>query len=327
MTSAATGLPSRAALRTSRKASRSAHRRFDTSTLAEDGRLVPWLAAEGPLSYSPEDPPDGDYYFQYGWIIPGIFSDGANKRLHYFFGASRKEDARELFSFWTSARDHTSTRLALSFGTVATDFVTAPIAVYDATTAHLRGPAYLFMQHGSYQVVEATDQPLLRSGEVVLYRGIGRAETAHLFQPGDLDARDRSVWRRYVRVQADVLSDSVRSFNSIHDRAKRCETAHIRDGTWMSDDLARQEGLDIDVGGFARDLWEATHQSFSLARWVADRKFGPNYLVCKTPLDNIRLTTFFAGEHEVRIISPQRVIVLESHGCRVEQSLGDTRWA
>ena len=40
------------------------------------------------------------------------------------------------------------------------------------------------------------------------------------------------------------------------------------------------------------------------------------YVVCKTPLDNIRLTTFFAGEHEVRVLSPHRVVLLESYGCR-----------
>jgi hypothetical protein len=40
------------------------------------------------------------------------------------------------------------------------------------------------------------------------------------------------------------------------------------------------------------------------------------YVVCKTPLDNIRLTTFFAGEHEVRVLSPYRVVLLESYGCR-----------
>ena len=75
-------------------------------------------------------------------------------------------------------------------------------------------------------------------------------------QGGDLDAQDRGIWRRYVRAQADMLSDSVRSFNSIHDRAKRCETGHIRDGTWMSDDIARQYGMDIDSDGFARDFVE-----------------------------------------------------------------------
>lgn len=295
----------------------SARGRFPTSTVAGYGRFVPWLAATGPLSYTPEDPPDRNYYFQYSWIIPGILDDRTSRRRHYFFGASYKDDARDLFAFWTAAREDTLTRLALCFGTVDAEAVTAPIAIYAAPAARLRGPAHVFIQHGSYQIVEAADQPLLQSGEVVLYRGVGKAETGRLFQTGNLDVRDRSVWRRYVRVQADLLSDSVRSFNSIHDRAKRCETEHIRDRTWMSNDLARRQGLDIDGDGFARDLWKATHQSFSLARWVAERKFGPHYVVYRTALDNIRLTTFFAGEHEVRIISPHRVVLLDTHGCRV----------
>jgi hypothetical protein len=86
--------------RITRERSLSAPGRFTTSTVAEDGRLVPWLAATGPLSYTPEDPPDRDYYFQYGWIIPGMLADGTNKRRHYFFGASRKDDVSHLFFFW-----------------------------------------------------------------------------------------------------------------------------------------------------------------------------------------------------------------------------------
>ena len=45
-----------------------------TSTIAGDGRLVPWLAAEGRLAYRPEQPPERDYYFQYGWVLPEIFA-------------------------------------------------------------------------------------------------------------------------------------------------------------------------------------------------------------------------------------------------------------
>ena len=63
---------------------------------------------------------------------------------------------------------------------------------------------------------------------------------------GEFDSASRSTWRRYLDVQAHVLSDSARSFNSIHDRTKRCETGLIRDQRWMSDDIARQYGLDID---------------------------------------------------------------------------------
>jgi hypothetical protein len=35
-----------------------------------------------------------------------------------------------------------------------------------------------------------------------------------------------------------MLSDSVLSFNTIHDRIKRCETHGLRDGTWLADTLA-----------------------------------------------------------------------------------------
>jgi len=291
---------------------------FDTSTLAVDGRIVPWLAADGPLSYAPEQPPDRDYYFQYSWILPQVFADGINLRRHYYFGAYSRDECRDLFAFWEAARQRPPTRIAISFGTVCTDAVTTPIAVYLVPEqARWRGrPTYLFVQHGSYQIVDTEDQPLLESGEIVLYRGIGEAERFQFLQ-GNAGMPDDSIWKRYVQVHGELLSDSVRSFNSIHDRAKRCETGHIRDNTWMSDDIARRHGLDVEEGGSAHALWRAAHQSFSLVRHMAQYKFGPNYVVCKTPLDNIRLTTFFAGEREVRVVAPQRVILLEAHGCRI----------
>ncbi len=62
--------------------------------------------------------------------------------------------------------------------------------------------------------------------------------------------------------------------------------------------------------------WRAAHQSFSLAQWVGERKFGPHRVVCSTPMGNIRITSFFAGEHEVRIIDPGRVEIIERIGCR-----------
>src|SRR6266436_214349 len=48
------------------------------------------------------------------------------------------------------------------------------------------------------------------------------------------------------------------------------------------------------------------------------RKFGPHHVVLKTPLSNIRITTFFAGESEVKIIDPSRVSVVETVGCQRE---------
>jgi hypothetical protein len=50
---------------------------------------------------------------------------------------------------------------------------------------------------------------------------------------------------------------------------------------------------------------------------VCENKFGPHRVVCRTTLNNIRITTFFAGEHEVRVLDPSRVELLDAIGCEV----------
>lgn len=282
---------------------------------------MPWLAASGPLSYSPENPPPSDYYFKYDWVLPGIFTPGTTRRRHFYFGSLFKEDARELFSFWRTARESGAVSVACQFGGVGADArITAPVAIYSALDAGDR-PCYLFMQHGSYQLVPIDDQPLLRAGEVVLYRGIQRSSVFRFLQvgQGSLDAKRSRVWQSYVRTQSRILSDSVLSFNAVHDRAMRCETNHIRDGSRISDEIARDEGLDLAGDRRAAALWRAGHQSFSLARWVGERKFGPHFVTGKTPIGNIRLTTFFAGEHEVRIVDPDLVEFVDARGCQVKR--------
>jgi hypothetical protein len=73
----------------------------------------------------------------------------------------------------------------------------------------------------------------------------------------------------------------------------------------------------IESDGFAHVLWDAATSAFSLERWVAEKKFGPHFVIAKTPIDNIRLTTFFAGEAEVRVVDRSRIRVLESIDCTV----------
>ena len=80
-----------------------------------------------------------------------------------------------------------------------------------------------------------------------------------------------------------MLSDSILSFNTIHDRLKRCETGGLRDGTWVGDELATQAGLDIQSAGFARDLWHAAQQSYSLAPVMGAVKFGPTMSLSRPP--------------------------------------------
>jgi hypothetical protein len=40
---------------------------------------------------------------------------------------------------------------------------------------------------------------------------------------------------------------------------------------------------------------------------MAEWKFVPNYVRCTTPINNVRITSFFAGECEVTIIDPRKV--------------------
>jgi hypothetical protein len=295
--------------------------KFSTATIDGKGTLVPWLSAHGPLSYSPENPPDrGDYFFQYSWVIPGIFAEKTNLRQHYYFGAVRRDEARELFEFWQDARAKRISRVADCPGIAGDKSVNAPSAVYFIGSSR-REPKYLFIQHGSYQFAPLADQPFMKNGDVVLYRGIQKA-SVHRFLEIHVDGLSRhktDLWKKYIAAQSFILSDSVRSFTSIHDRAKRVETCHIRDDSWISDEIAWQHGLDLENDVNAKRLWHTTHRSYSLARHIAEYKFGPNYVLYRTPLSNIRLTTFFAREHEVRIIRPDRVVFLQAFGCNVEQ--------
>jgi hypothetical protein len=82
--------------------------------------------------------------------------------------------------------------------------------------------------------------------------------------------------------------------------------------------MATQAGLNIESPGFAKDLWHAAQQGYSLDPVIGVRKFGPHHVLMKTPLSNIRLTTFFAGESEVKVIDPSRLSLVEAVGCQVE---------
>lgn len=57
----------------------------------------------------------------------------------------------------------------------------------------------------------------------------------------------------------------------------------------------------------------------SLEDWCSVRKFGPNYVKFRTPLTNIRITTFVSNETEVKVIDPNKLEVIEAVGCRVRE--------
>ena len=281
---------------------------------------MPWLAADGPLAYTPEDPPETDYFFQYSWILPEIFDSHVNKRRHHYFGTPIRECAAPVFEFWRQARRRQIKRVSCSIGAFTGDALHAPVAVYRARLLpYDDAETWLFIQHGSYQWIRIAAQPDVEDGEVRLYRGIQTQETFRYppFGQDRQSAANQRTWDRYLSLQWQMLSDATLSFNTIHDRTKRAETACLNDGTWVADQLAADAGLEIDSDGFTRALWTAGTCAFSLEPRIAEMKFGPHFVVVKTPIDNIRLTTFFAGEAEVRLVDPSRIHFLEAVGCTV----------
>ena len=292
--------------------------RLPTGTVNGGARVVPWLAAEGPLAYTPESPPHKDYFFQYGWILPGVLRPDAIRARHCYFGSWVRDEAAEAFAFWNDARAGSVARVFLKEGSLSATGLETPIAVY-RHVGRLQQSLNVLIQHGSYQFLKEEDQPELPKGYVTLYRGVQKARTFRWlrFEPSRLDHAELRTWSRYLKAQEGLLSDSVLSFNSIHDRACRTETGHLNDRSRCSDRAATENGLDIAKDTFAKALWGCHLQSFTLLRELAHWKFGRNFIAFRTPLTNIRITTFVAGEHEVRIIDPNKLEPTEASGCRL----------
>lgn len=199
--------------------------KYSTSTLNGNGETVPRLAATGALAYSPESPPERDYFFQYSWVIPEVLAPDTNRRRHFWFGDSRRESphVEMLFQFWNKARRGEVELLYTANGVAGRGKkVTGPLAAYrhdDAGRDRL-----ILMQHGSYSIVKLEDQPYLDRGEALLYRGIGKAKAFRLHR-----LRDGTVHEKVLDIHARTLTDSVVSFNAVHSNLARTETEYLND--------------------------------------------------------------------------------------------------
>ena len=299
-------------------------KRHSTSTKYADGTISPWLAASGPFSYSPENPPDSNYGFQYGWVMPDLFPD----RRHYYFGCCSSISCKDkynieeidfLIDFWGKAKIGDVEAVAVHHGIQDESGFKAPIACYQYFSSTKKKSAYLLIQHGSYQIVEIADQPHIHEGQLILYRGIGKTKMFKKFDPdfsriGDVE---RDAVKTYWNVHAKAFSDSEISFSVAHARVKRSQTDFLNtEISWSS--LTSLSGLDQIECQLAQRLIEVYEDSYTLAHVVASRKFGPNYVKCITPITNVRLTTYFAGEHEVLVIDPSKLEIIGTHGCEVE---------
>ncbi|MHB8817084.1 MAG: hypothetical protein ACYDAE_27995, partial [Steroidobacteraceae bacterium] len=244
-----------------------------------------------------------------------------NLHEYRYFGSPLKGSARFLFDFWNNVRSGGGAALQryCELGSFSPHEVRTPLAAYHYVRKPYNTPGFVLIQHGSYQWISSEDQPFIEAGEAVLYRGIGQASIFRQlhFRPDELSSANREIWGKYLALQAEMLSDSTLSFNTIHDRIKRCETGGLRDGTWLTDELTESAGLDIDAPGFAKERWESAQQTYSLNPMMAERKFGPHYVAVRTALSNVRITTFFAGESEVKIVDPSRIHSVVPFECEV----------
>jgi hypothetical protein len=272
-----------------------------------DDEVVPWLAATGDLAYSPESPPERDYFFQYSWVVPGILREGVNRKRHYWFGEPWKDNptVQRLFRFWNDARRSAHDPLFVSNGlTDSARDVTAPIAAYR------HEGRLLLMQHGSCHIGDMDSQPRIEQGEAILIRGIQRAPAFLVYRLSTAAMR-----RRIMDVHARSLTDSVVSFNAAHCNLMRTETGYLNDETFVFDRHCREVGLDST----APAIRSMIYSGYALEDWCASAKFGPNYVKFRTPLTNIRITTFVAGETEVKVIDPNKLDVIEAVGCTVRE--------
>jgi hypothetical protein len=122
------------------------------------------------------------------------------------------------------------------------------------------------------------------------------------------------IWSQLMNVHARSLADSVTSFNAVHSNVSRIETGYLNDRTSLLDELCRAGGLDPKP-----PISLFLYSGYALEEWCGVRKFGPHYVKLRTPLTNVRITTFVCNETEVKVINPNKLEVIESVGCSVQE--------
>lgn len=254
-------------------------------------------------------------------MFSSIFSQKVNLREHHWFGdpgGQTSFDIRFLKSFWEDAR----------YGCVQPIFTyeptndlinfEAPIAIFKHKLKYLRKPHYLFIQHGSYLEIPISEQPLIEEGFVQIYRGIGTAKEFNLYRMPE----DTHLIDKYRRICSHYLSDSTKSFISMHGSTFRCETGHLKSAI---EAFSLEQSHDIEICPDLRKLQQATNQCFTLSKNIAGKKFGPAYVSFKTPITNIRICTYFAGESEVKILSLDKLIPIKAIRCKFKSENITTR--
>ena len=207
-----------------------ARSRFSTSSVIDSEYLVPCSP--------PTKPSARDYFFRYSWILSGIFNPQVNLHEHRYFGSSLKDSAPFLCDFWANARrgDGLALQRYCQFGFFSDNELRTPMAAYHHVRSYRDIPGSLLIQHGSYQWVSpgrSAEHPC-RRGLALSGHRTGRSVPLLAIPARRLLPANGEISRMYLRVRADMLSDSILSF------LKRRETAGVRDGSWLGDVIATQ---------------------------------------------------------------------------------------
>jgi hypothetical protein len=276
-------------------------------TVKEDGCIVPWLAAKGPYSYSPETPPSDGKMLDYVNILPELYGEHFNDFCGLNNGASINESP--VYEFWQAAKHGRIERVYYSEGKLDKDGFEAPIAVYKFRI--MRYPFYALVQSGSFQVVDVDLHPEIERGVVHIGRGVRRNSCFEM--PRLENNFTSSNWETlnslYFLYQWFSFSVGDKAHAFAHQRVHKAPYDNFpRKERDYFHDLFRDWLEENKPGVGMKDLREIERnaaKSFSLLETVYQGKFGPNFGILETPINNIRLTNY-PWEGEVCLINPNK---------------------
>jgi hypothetical protein len=118
-----------------------------------------------------------------------------------------------------------------------------------------------------------------------------------------------------MQIHGSTLTDSVSSFNAVHCNVCRSETESLNDRSRVLGKMAKGLGLDAEEESISSVLYSG----YALEEWCGVNKFGPNHVKFRTPLTNIRITTFVCNETEVKVIDPNKLEIIKAVGCTIKE--------
>ncbi len=292
----------------------------DLVTVDCDSLLVPWLAAAGPLAFTPDTPPEDPTVFLYNQIMADLFKN-PSREAPWGNLTEQLDGGTDAPEFWRVARTGELRKVYSSLGSIHADHFSAPIAVYEFI--YFGTPFYALVQSGSYQFVTVESQPYISQGEIIIHRGIGSNPVFIRSRfPENPSPEEARILRGLYEEQYHSFINSGLAFVEAHGDVHTNSVSHLRRTFGLRGRL--RQGLTERVPTEAQAiaiLSAAVTHPYSLHEYISAKKFGPSYVTIRTPLNNLRLTSYFTLEQEVHILNPNRVEILKAHGCKVQDQV------